>query len=126
MTGRNNAAMARVKWPCVGPLASHIDGFAGHLAGEGYAPSTIHEKYGFLADLSSWLEARQIALHTLDEGQLTNSTQPVAVVAERGAAMRPLPCNCSDTYGTSAVFRRYGRRSTGPLWVTSRETMRDS
>ena len=46
----------------------------------------------------------------------TNSTQPVAVVAERGAAMRPLPCNCSDTYGTSAVFRRYGRRSTGPLF----------
>ena len=46
MTGRNNAAMARVKWPCVAPLASHIDGFAGHLAGEGCAPSTIYEKYG--------------------------------------------------------------------------------
>ena len=85
MTGRNNAAMARVKWPCVGPLASHIDGFAGHLAGEGYAPSTIHEKYGFLADLSSWLEARQIALDTLDEGQLN---QFHATRRSRGRARR--------------------------------------
>lgn len=85
MTGRNNAAMARVKCPCVGPLASHIDGFAGHLAGEGYAPSTIHEKYGFLADLSSWLEARQIALDTLDEGQLN---QFHATRRSRGRARR--------------------------------------
>jgi site-specific recombinase XerD len=70
MTGTNDAAMARAKWSCVGPLASHIDGFAERLAGEGYAARTVHQKCGLAANLSLWLEASQIPLEKLDEGQL--------------------------------------------------------
>jgi site-specific recombinase XerD len=70
MTGRNDAAVARVNCACIGPLAPHIDGFTGFLAGEGYAPRTVQQKRTFLADLSAWLEACQLPLDRLDEGQI--------------------------------------------------------
>jgi integrase/recombinase XerD len=85
MSDRNNAAMPRAKWPCVGPLTPHIDGFARFLAGEGYASSTVHEKYGFFADLSAWLEASLIGLDTLNEGQIN---QFHAIRRSRGRARR--------------------------------------
>ncbi len=66
---RDDAATARAKHSCIGPLAFHIDGFAALLCGEGYAPKTVHEKGVLLADLSRWLDRHGLPLDALDEGQ---------------------------------------------------------
>ncbi|MFZ1414316.1 MAG: site-specific integrase [Defluviicoccus sp.] len=71
MTDRNDAATVRVEHPCIGPLASHVEGFAALLASEGYALATIKQKCALLTDLSRWLEGRGLLLGRLDEGQLS-------------------------------------------------------
>jgi len=55
---------------CVGPIASHIDGFAKLLADEGYARPTVRSKCLLVAHLSHWLEWRRLPLAQLDEGKL--------------------------------------------------------
>jgi site-specific recombinase XerD len=67
---RHGAATAPHGQPCTGPLASHVEGFAAQLSGKGYAQNTIHAKCNVLADLSRWLERRQLSLAALDEGRL--------------------------------------------------------
>lgn len=67
---RHGAATAPHGQPCTGPLASHVEGFAAQLLGKGYAQNTIDAKCNVLADLSRWLERRQLALAALDEGRL--------------------------------------------------------
>jgi len=52
---------------CIGPLASHIDGFAAQLGREGYAPTTVREKCAFLAEISEGLEAQGLSLEALGE-----------------------------------------------------------
>ena len=64
---RHGAATAPHGQPCTGPLASHVEGFAAQLLGKGYAQNTIDAKCNVLADLSRWLERRQLALAALDE-----------------------------------------------------------
>jgi site-specific recombinase XerD len=71
MTDRKDAATARVKHLCIGPLASHIDGFAALLGSEGYALATVQQKCALLAGLSRWLEGRGLLLDRLDERQLS-------------------------------------------------------
>ncbi|NIR31073.1 MAG: tyrosine-type recombinase/integrase [Gammaproteobacteria bacterium] len=55
----------------VGPLASHIDGFASLLLSQGYARSTAKEKLRLVADLSRWLHRRRLALAELDEQRVS-------------------------------------------------------
>jgi integrase len=49
------------------PLASHIDGFAVLLRGQGYVAETVRQKCVLLADLSQWLGVRGLPLNKLDE-----------------------------------------------------------
>ncbi len=50
---------------CVGRVATHLDGFATLLGGRGYAPATIRQKNGLLADFDAWLVARDVPLDFL-------------------------------------------------------------
>ena len=67
---RHGAATAPDVRSCAGPLASHVEGFAAQLSRKGYAQNTIHAKCDVLADLSRWLERRQLTLAALDEDRL--------------------------------------------------------
>jgi site-specific recombinase XerD len=55
---------------CAGPLECCINGFTAQLSSQGYAPYTIHTKCDLLADLSRWLERRELSLAVLDEHRL--------------------------------------------------------
>lgn len=61
---------ARIKGCDRGLLASHVGGFATHLAEEGYVQQTIRVKCAIVANLSCWLERREIALANVNEKQL--------------------------------------------------------
>ena len=50
-----------------GPLASHIDWFAGRLAEQGYAPFTAQEKLRLVTHLSQWLQEQHVGAEALDE-----------------------------------------------------------
>lgn len=65
-----SAATAPDRQSCTGPLASHIEPFAAQLSLKGYAQSTVRGKCDVLADLSRWLERRQLPLAALDEVRL--------------------------------------------------------
>jgi len=52
---------------CSGPLASYLDGFATVLTTLGYAKSMVKEKLRRVADLSRWLQRRELAVTALDE-----------------------------------------------------------
>ncbi len=67
---RKGALAAPTQPVCVGPIASHIDGFAKFLADEGYARPTVKSKCLLVADLSHWLKRRRLPLAQLDEGML--------------------------------------------------------
>lgn len=67
---RKGAFAAPTQRVCVGPIASHIDGFAKLLADEGYARPTVKSKCLLVADLSHWLERRRLPLAQLDERKL--------------------------------------------------------
>ena len=66
MTDRKDAATARVKHLCIGPLASHIDGFAALLGSEGYALATVQQKCALLAGLC---DSRYMSRPTLPRRQ---------------------------------------------------------
>jgi len=51
----------------VGPLCSYIDTFAARLSEQGYARSTAKEQIRLVADLSRWLDRRELELEDLDE-----------------------------------------------------------
>ncbi len=70
MDDRNGAVTPIVTRPCIGTLASHLDGFLARLAREGYASSTLRAKYDMLAQLSGWLKDLKIPLIELDEDRL--------------------------------------------------------
>jgi site-specific recombinase XerD len=69
-------------------LASHIDGFSALLASQGYAATTVQSKFDVLADLSRWLERRQLPLTALDDRRLR---QFQATRRRRGDARRGDP-----------------------------------
>lgn len=54
----------------VGPLASHIDGFAALLSSLGYARPTAKDKLRMVADLSCWLHRRKLQVSDLDEERI--------------------------------------------------------
>lgn len=54
----------------VGPLSDHIDRFARLLLDQGYATKTAQEKIRLLADLSRWLERKQLKVNDLDEQRI--------------------------------------------------------
>ena len=68
---RHDLATATDEPSCTGPLASHIDGFASQLVRKGYVQESVLAKRDMLADLSRWLERRQLSLAALDEGRLS-------------------------------------------------------
>ncbi len=53
-----------------GPIAMHIDGFAGLLAHQGYATQTARLKIRLVADLSTWLSTRYLGVADLVENQI--------------------------------------------------------
>ncbi len=55
---------------CYGPLATHLDGFATLLASQGYSTLLAKEKLRRVAELSRWLQYRELALSTLDEAAI--------------------------------------------------------
>jgi site-specific recombinase XerD len=67
---RHGAVIALEEQSCTGPLAPHVDGFASQLAQKGYVPNTVRAKCAVLADLSRWLERRQLTLAALDDARL--------------------------------------------------------
>ena len=50
-----------------GPLASHIDWFAGRLAEQGYALFTAQEQLRLVTHLSQWLQEQHVGAEALDE-----------------------------------------------------------
>ena len=82
----NGAAIAPDGRSCTGPLASHIDGFSGLLARQGYAATTVQSKCDVLADLSRWLKRRRLPLTVLDDRRLREfqATRRRRGVARRG------------------------------------------
>lgn len=59
----------------VGPLCSYIETFAVGLSQQGYARSTAKEKIRLVADLSRWLDRRQLGLDDLDEQRVVQFLQ---------------------------------------------------
>jgi integrase/recombinase XerD len=53
-----------------GPLGAHIDGFADHLSGQGYATQTARLKIRLSADLSAWLSRRHLGIEDVHEEQV--------------------------------------------------------
>lgn len=53
-----------------GPLSDHIDRFVRQLLDQGYATKTVQEKIRLVADLSRWLERKQIEVKDLDEQRI--------------------------------------------------------
>ena len=53
-----------------GPLGDHIDGFAKLLFDQGYATNTAQTKIRLVADLSRWLERKQLTVRDLDENRI--------------------------------------------------------
>ena len=53
-----------------GPLASHIDGFAGYLWSQGYATQTARLKIRLTADLSIWLGRKHLGTRDVKEEQV--------------------------------------------------------
>jgi integrase/recombinase XerD len=85
---RHGAASAPERQPCTGPLASYVKGFVAQLSRKGYAQNTVRAKCDVLAELSRWLERRQLTLVALDEGRLK---QFQATRRRRGKARRGDP-----------------------------------
>lgn len=52
-----------------GPLAAHIDGFAGYLSSQGYATQTARFKIRLAVDLSTWLSRRRLGVEDVEEEQ---------------------------------------------------------
>jgi site-specific recombinase XerD len=55
-----------------GPLGDHIDGFAKLLFDQGYATNTAKTKIRLVADLSRWLERKQLTVRDLDENRIND------------------------------------------------------
>ena len=71
MLNRYWVGTARVEHLRVGPLDSHIDGFATFLTREGYARSTVQGKLLLLVELSRWLKRRNFQAADFDEERLS-------------------------------------------------------
>lgn len=65
MTDLNNGATTPATPVHVDRLAAHLDRFAALLGDQGYAPVTIRQKYGLLADFSLWVEEHNVPLNVL-------------------------------------------------------------
>ena len=62
MTDLNDGTTVPANNRCVGRLATHLDGFATLLGGQGYAPATVRQKIDLLADFSVWLAEQDVPL----------------------------------------------------------------
>ncbi len=58
-----------------GPIATRIDGFAGYLSGQGYATQTARLKIRLVADFSTWLARRHLAIEDVEEKQVDTFLQ---------------------------------------------------
>lgn len=120
MDNRNGSVTPITTRPCIGPLASHLDGFLARLAREGYASSSLLDKYDMLAQLSGWLEDLKIPLIKLDEerleqfllsyrrrGHLTTGRQMLAYLRDMGCL--PVPLDPVDQTAMSCLLRDFER-----------------
>lgn len=69
-----------------GPLGPYIDGFAKLITDQGFAIQTARMKLRFVADLSAWLDRKQLLVEGLDEERVEGflRTHKQRYVAERG------------------------------------------
>jgi hypothetical protein len=94
----------------VGPIASHIDGFAKFLADEGYARLTVTSKCLLVADHSQWLKRRRLPLAQLDERKLKQFYITPIIATRLGAAMCQPASSCWSCYAASESLRRYRKK----------------
>lgn len=73
-----------------GPLASDIDGFAEHLADEGFAHATAKEKLRCVRGVSRWLEAQGFGIEALNEDTAE------AFLCQHGRKRRGDAATCRD------------------------------
>jgi site-specific recombinase XerD len=67
-----------------GPLGPYIDGFAKLITDQGFAIQTGRLKLRFVADLSSWLDRKQLLVEGLDEERVKAFLRTQKHVGERG------------------------------------------
>jgi integrase/recombinase XerD len=67
MTELNDSTTVPANNLCAGLSATHLDGFATLLDGQGYAPATVRQKNDLLADFSAWLAEHDVPLEVLGE-----------------------------------------------------------
>ena len=67
MTELNDSTTVPANNLCTGRLATHLDGFATLLDGQGYAPATVRQKNDLLADFGAWLAEHDVPLEVLGE-----------------------------------------------------------
>jgi site-specific recombinase XerD len=72
--------------PCGDRLATHLDGFATLLGGQGYAPATIRHKQDLLRDFSAWLAEHDVPLEVLAEAHAVQFLTEYHRRARRGDA----------------------------------------
>jgi site-specific recombinase XerD len=67
MTELNDSTTVPANNLCTGLSATHLDGFATLLDGQGYAPATVRQKIDLLADFGAWLGEHDAPLDVLGE-----------------------------------------------------------
>jgi integrase/recombinase XerD len=67
LRGADNVEAADRDARCIGPLATHLEGFIARLRQDGYSKSHLYIKALVIRRLSSWLARRTLTLQSLDE-----------------------------------------------------------
>jgi hypothetical protein len=70
-----------------GPLSPHLDAYAAALDLQGYARHSIRNQAVVIADLSRWLQHKQVRLQDLDGKVLDRSYSTTNATMESAAAM---------------------------------------
>jgi site-specific recombinase XerD len=115
-----------------GPLAVQIDSFAERLLNQGYAINTCKAKILLVADLSHWIERKQLQISNLDEKKICefikyrfihyrpnrheNPTLRDFLAHLRGAGIVPVPAPAADNSPLGRIesnFARYLEQERG-------------
>ena len=79
--------------PASGPLADRIVGFAGWLAGRGYASSSIQHHVYLTAELNAWLAGQDLSVKDLTESVATRFWEDLRARGSylvKGTSLEPL------------------------------------
>ena len=109
----------------VGPLSDHIDRFARLLLDQGYATKTAQEKIRIVADLSRWLERKQLKVNDLDEQRINEYLKFRATHHAPVMYNQPFEL-CSGNCVTMVLFAFLRRLSTIARLIVSRTALGDT